>query len=237
MTTIFKCSRCGYENDSLILFKSHLKRKTECKPKLSNISFEEVKRQYEHLLKKQKQDKVDKHVEHHAEQPVEQHVDINKPLDAVANVADDPMYQAEEITHEPKRKRRKPLRSFGDEQKDFIKKESLLEHISDPLKGIQMVIKDIYFNKDHEENHTIKLLSDHKDVVEIHLDEGWVRKNKKRVFDKMIYLASDILEYNIPKKHWTGEFKNFIYSMGEVDNEDLLALIREELEDTIIKAT
>jgi hypothetical protein len=52
----------------------------------------------------------------------------------------------------------------------------------------------------------------------------------------MIYRASDILEYNIPKKHWTNEFRNFIEGMGELDNDELLSLIIEETGDTVVKS-
>jgi hypothetical protein len=52
----------------------------------------------------------------------------------------------------------------------------------------------------------------------------------------MIYRAQAILEYNVPKKIWTNEFKKFLNSMEEMDNDDLLELIREEIDDTIIIA-
>ena len=43
---IYKCLRCGYEQSIKKTFKLHLKRKFKCKPKLKDISREEVFDQY-----------------------------------------------------------------------------------------------------------------------------------------------------------------------------------------------
>jgi hypothetical protein len=50
----------------------------------------------------------------------------------------------------------------------------------------------------------------------------------------MISITCGIMDSNIPKKYWTDEFKNFIKSMDNIDNDDILDLIREELDNTII---
>lgn len=178
--TVFKCSRCGYEHEDFQQFKKHLARKTECKPKVSDISIEDVKRKY--LTKK------------------------------------------------------KRVTNFGSENRDAIKRETLKQYVEDPLKGIQNIIKDIYFNREFEGNHTVRLVADDDNYVEIHLNDTWIKRDKCYIYDKMIYLAQTILEFNIPKKQWTDEFNKFVNSMEEMDNEDLLELIREEIDDTIITA-
>lgn len=193
---MFKCFRCGYEHDVLNLFKKHLERKTECKPKQSDISLMDVKQKY------------------------------YKEWQAISS------------TESPKtrRKRKVKLRQFGDEVRDYLKKEMLNEYILDPLKGIQSIIKDIYFNNDHEENHTIRTHPTEGNSVEIYMNDSWTRANKQKTYDKMIYRAADILENNTTKKNWTSEFKNFIGGMGEIDNDELLQHIREEVEDTVCNA-
>ena len=136
-------------------------------------------------------------------------------------------------TESPKKKRKK-LRAFGNECRDHIRRDSILDFKNDPLLGIQSIIIDIYFNDDHEENHTIRLC-DAKNMVEIHNeDDKWVRVEKTKIYDKMIYRATNILEENIYKKHWTNEFRNFITSMNEFDNDAILELIRDEVDNTII---
>ena len=165
------------------IFKTHLARKRECKPRLADIPVEEVREQYAQIMAQ---------------------------------------------------KRRKRLRYFGAEKRDYIKREFLKECISDPLKGVQTIIAQIYLNDDHEENHNIRYLLTEPDSLEIYKDDKWVKRKKQLVVDKMIYMACDILEYNVPKKYWTTEFANFISGMGELDNDDLLELIREEVEITFL---
>ena len=168
---------------------------------MSDIKFEEVKQQYQHLL----------------------------------TIPTDRKPESPNAAEKRKRKRRK-LRNFGDEYMDYIKRDALQEFVSDPLKGIQEIIRMVYFNPDREENYTIRSIADESGVVEVHIDEAWVRKNKRYIYDKMIYLATAIMEYNIAKKSWTPEFTNFITDMGELENDNILELIREEVDDTVATA-
>jgi len=192
--TIFKCSRCGYENNSLRGFKQHLERKRECKPKESDIPLSDVKLQYQGIFQ---------------------------------NRVESPSAE---------KKRKKKHRFFGHENLDYISKPNIVQHVSNPLKGIQDIIKDVYFNKDHEENNTIRTIDGDDDNVEVFTEDGWIKAVQKKVFTKMIYRASDIMEYNVAKKHWNAEFSNFIDSMGEMDNDELLVLILEEVGNTVVNA-
>lgn len=189
-TTVFKCSRCGYNADKMSAFRGHLSRKTDCKPMLSDIPFQHVKEQYASVIV-------------------------------------------------PKRRRHR-LRPFGSERRDYIRREFLKDCVSDPLKGVQTVITQIFFNEDHDENHNVRYLSDDPGHIEVYKQDGddegvWIKCRKTSIYDKMIYMACDILEYNIPKKYWTTEFTNFVVGMGDMDNDDLLELIREEVESTILQ--
>lgn len=133
-----------------------------------------------------------------------------------------------------RRRRRKKLRPFGAEKRDHIKREMLKACVADPLKGVQTIIRMIFCNDDYDENKNIRLLKEDENNVEIYMGDVWSRKSKEQVFDKLIYMACDILEYNVPKKHWTPEFANFVNGMGEMDNDDLLELIREEVDTTFL---
>ncbi len=42
----YNCPRCGYETDKICNFKKHLKRKSICDPKLSNVSLNDLKNKY-----------------------------------------------------------------------------------------------------------------------------------------------------------------------------------------------
>jgi hypothetical protein len=247
METVFKCSRCGYENASLYLFKKHFQRKTECKPKLSNIPLVEVKEQFLKIFEKKtispsilpeitKVPEVAEDVE-----DIEDIEDVDDIEDSKINKVIEepeigiliPTTRSPSPTSPERKKRRKKLRNFGDECREYIKKENLKDYIQDPLKGIQDIIKMIYFNEEHPENHVVRSVINEPSYIQIHREDTWLKRPKKYIYDKMIYFAYGIMEYNINKKSWTDEFKNFIVSMGEMDNDDLLELIRDEVDETV----
>ncbi len=43
---IYECSRCGYESNRLSNFKNHINRKYICKPKISDINLNEIKKKF-----------------------------------------------------------------------------------------------------------------------------------------------------------------------------------------------
>jgi hypothetical protein len=133
-----------------------------------------------------------------------------------------------------RRRRRKKMRPFGAEKRDHIKRDMLKHCVADPLQGVQTIIQMIYCNNDYDENKNIRMLKEDENNVEVYMGDVWSKKSKRQVFDKLIYMACDILEYNVPKKYWTTEFTNFVNGMGEMDNDDLLELIREEVETTFL---
>jgi hypothetical protein len=152
------------------------------------------------------------------------------------SLIDQQQTRAESPNAQERKKKKRRLRDFGDEFREHIRRDMLEEYINDPLKGIQFIIKEIYFNESHSENRTIRPMSSGSLTVEVHLNERWVRVDKIKTYDKLIYRAVDILENNTYKKNWTPEFRNFIKSMGEIDCDELLFLIREEVEETIVNA-
>lgn len=194
--TTFTCSRCGYKTEKISMFKHHLSRKTDCQPRLSDISFDAIKQEYAFLLR--------------PSSPVSQQKKVH-------------------------RRRKGSVRSFGNEKRDYIKRDMLKDCVRDPLSGVQTIIRYIYCNDEHDVNHNIRLIQDDEHNVEIVIDDVWVRRSKKQVYDKIIYMACDILEYNIAKKYWTTEFRNFVTGMGEMDNDNVLELIREEVETTLLE--
>ena len=43
---IYECPRCGYESNRLSNFKNHINRKYICKPKISDINLNEIKKKF-----------------------------------------------------------------------------------------------------------------------------------------------------------------------------------------------
>ncbi len=134
---------------------------------------------------------------------------------------------------ERKKKVKKTI-TFGQENVDFIKRDFLKECVKDPIESVQKIIEKIHFNVEHPEYFNIRLIEGESDFVEIYIQDSWVKRTKQMIYNKLIYKVCDILEYNVPKKYWTKEFTNFISGMGQIDNDELLKLILEEVDNTIV---
>ena len=88
------------------------------------------------------------------------------------------------------------LNSFGSEDRSYLKNE-LIKECYDNLHIIPL-IKDVYFNADHPENHTIKLKSEKKKRVLIHEgDCKWNECDMNSSIDAMMQL-----EHNKITKHF-----------------------------------
>jgi hypothetical protein len=135
------------------------------------------------------------------------------------------------------RGRKKQLRSFGQENRDYIKRDFLKENcLADPLKGLQSIIVELYFNPKHKENHNIRPIA-MDNFMEVYQNGTWTKMPKTRIYNKMIYMSCDILEYNIPRKYWSDKFEKFLFDMNDLNNDRLLEFIREELDETFADKT
>lgn len=228
--TLFKCYRCGYQQGSFRLFQQHLERKRECKPTESDMTLSQVKKQYQDYLEK-KGKKIDDTCKVQESKPATG--SSNNATTSLRRMSTGSDIETKRSVTPEKRRKIKKLRIFGNESLDYISKSDIIAYVNDPLKGIQDIIKMIYFHKDHPENHTVRLIDGDEHAVEIHTEDGWTKARMKRVFTKLVYKAADLQEYNIGKKYWTTEYKNFIESMGEFDNDDLITLITDEVFDTV----
>ena len=65
---------------------------------------------------------------------------------------------------------------------DEIKKEM----IKGPFKMMPKLLEMIYFNKDHPENHTMKLVNKNKEVMKVHKEEGWKLVDKTDTIDYVL---------------------------------------------------
>jgi hypothetical protein len=100
------------------------------------------------------------------------------------------------------------LKIFGKENLDMITDEVKKEMIKGPFKMMPKLLKMIYFNKDHPENHTMKLVNKNKELMKVHKKKGWEFVDKQ-----------DTIEYIIEDKNYevdnyydnnTEEFSQFV---------------------------
>jgi hypothetical protein len=78
------------------------------------------------------------------------------------------------------------LNVFGKENMDMVTDEIKKEMIKGPFKMMPKLLQMIYFNKDHPENHTMKLVNKNKEVMKIYDKDGWKLVDKKDTIDYVL---------------------------------------------------
>lgn len=78
------------------------------------------------------------------------------------------------------------LNVFGKENMEMVTDEIKKEMIKGPFKMMPKLLEMIYFNKDHPENHTMKLVNKNKEVMKIHDKDGWKLVDKKDTIDYVL---------------------------------------------------
>ena len=100
------------------------------------------------------------------------------------------------------------LNVFGKENLSMITDEIKKELIKGPFKMMPKLLKMIYFNKDHPENHTMKLVNKNKELMKIHKKKGWEFVDKQDTIDYIIedknYEVDNYYDNN------TDEFSQFV---------------------------
>ena len=100
------------------------------------------------------------------------------------------------------------LNVFGKENLSMITDEIKKELIKGPFKMMPKLLKMIYFNKDHPENHTMKLVNKNKELMKVHKKKGWEFVDKQDTIDYIIedknYEVDNYYDNN------TDEFSQFV---------------------------
>jgi hypothetical protein len=100
------------------------------------------------------------------------------------------------------------LNVFGKEDLSMITENVKQELIKGPFKMMPKLMEMIYFNKDHPENHTMKLVNKKEKIMKIHDKEGWKYVDKNETID---YILED-KNYAVDSYYDTNEanFSNFV---------------------------
>ena len=69
---------------------------------------------------------------------------------------------------------------------DMITDDIKKEMIKGPFKMMPKLLKMIYFNKDHPENHTMKMVNKKKDIMKVRDKDGWKLVDKKETIDYVL---------------------------------------------------
>jgi hypothetical protein len=83
------------------------------------------------------------------------------------------------------------INDFGKENKDYITTEFAVQCFEKGAHGIISMLDEIYFNKEHAENHNIRLRSLKNMLVDVLDDQKWVPKGLNDTVKRMISDSSD----------------------------------------------
>jgi hypothetical protein len=211
-----QCERCGYKTDKLANMKTHLNRKRTCQDSLKcgksvqellDIFNEDLPfacRCGEHFSSKQGLNQHKKLCTEKTSAAMKKVLDENKQLRAdldnvIAMVKDkspcniqvnnyNTVNNVNNITI---------VCNFGEEDVSYVIEDG--QFLNGCMKelfssGIESVVKKIYFDKEHPENHTIKMANIKKDQVMLKEDNEWVRKHLSGPAQKMIRKGKNILQ-------------------------------------------
>jgi len=108
------------------------------------------------------------------------------------------------------------IRNFGDENKEYITNAFLLDCYKNGYYGLIEMIEKIYFNKEHPENHNVRIGSFKNKYFEIHNDNNWIPQGINETLNRMINTAATDIILNVDEEDKFKEFDKVI----EIQNPD-----------------
>lgn len=165
---MYNCARCGYSTTHKGHFKAHLEKKTLCPPKVADIPIISVDEVEPEEKKKFKCDCCSKK--------------FSSEIKLIGH---------KNIMNEFKRMQKPKIiiNYFGNENTQFITSDIVKSYISRGTNSVIRIIEYIYFNKEHPENHNIRLRNIRNQLLEIYTKDGWIVQSMDKIFEKMIDLA------------------------------------------------
>jgi hypothetical protein len=211
------CPRCNYETKRLSSFQIHLNRKDVCEARNENVPIEELRGRYNDDGNTQC---VVHCCEHCDKQYTSKsawlyHLSKCTKKPSLQTILNDEIAQKDKIIADLREENKRltdivaqsnntvtntsitnnnlhiHINNFGHENTDYITRELALECLDKEEFGINRMINEIYFNKDHEENHNVRLLSLKHAIVEVFHDPNWISKGLFDTINAMINNSKD----------------------------------------------
>ena len=203
----YRCLRCHYETLRKSSMRDHFCRKTPCSPSHSDVSILELSRRLE-------SDSI-ACVCSHCDKPFasEQYLAIHskkcrasatsssaQPVAAVSiqnnnitnnfvnitnNVGSNVNFNTNSVTNNNVTNNFAfVLRNFGSEDRSYVS-DDIMKHCYETLSVIP-IIKAIYCDPTHPENHTIRIKSDKRKLVEVRENDSWVERDMSSTIDTIL---------------------------------------------------
>lgn len=229
---MYCCSRCGYKTDVFKDIKCHLKRKRPCPSALSDVSPNDI---LEKIIEERKpkgkylcdlcgkvfstsQSKY-QHKKYHCNnlkelrlesqiQFLQEELKKSQEQNSIVN-----NIQSQTITNNIQQNIVINLKSFGCENMEYLPKDFLNSCLIS--NNIIPLIESIHFDKEHPENHNVKIKSLKHDFMQTYVDGNWIVTDKEETLDQLINKGYRVLKYHCRKN------KDELLENNEVDEEEL----------------
>ena len=174
----FICEYCNKEYATRKTLLRHIKHYCKVKKDLD-------KKQNEETAKSENLNELKKII---SEEMAEQNNKINKLLDNVSTTtnSNNTMNNSGNHNNSHNQVNNIQLNVFGKEDLSMITEKVKQELIKGPFKMMPKLMEMIYFNKDHPENHTLKLVNKKEKIMKIHDKEGWKYVDKNETIDYIL---------------------------------------------------
>jgi protein-arginine kinase activator protein McsA len=218
----FQCERCGYSTEFLGNLRNHFKRKNLCPAVLADISLHELKAKYtkksttcEQCGKEfaSPQSKYN-HKKYHCKNTVSQLQqtinNLQEELEVHKKTA------PHNVTHIQNQNIQQNIliniKNFGQENMEYLSKDFLNSCLI--TNNIVPLIESIHFDKEHPENHNVKMKSIRYDLMEQYVDGKWIVTDKEETLDELINKGYRVLKYHSRKN------KHDLLASNELDEDE-----------------
>lgn len=260
----YKCERCGYSSPLKTNLKRHLSKQKQCRTISCSKTSVELLNELEHNVMTDKQNlcpcgKMYKHKHHlHRHQKTciayiikQKELDeMRQMIELLKNEIKQPRSN-HSITsigdhntiniHNIVNNNTIVVNNFGNEDTSYLTSDFIEKCTCYLSIGIKSMVKAIYLNKNHPENHTIKVTNIKSPFISVIENQKWVLKNKTEVLnlsvDKIAFiLKSYFEEYKDEIKQKYNSYKlNMIEMYHErLENQDDKAQLKKVMTDVFL---
>lgn len=202
---LYKCDRCGYETGAKSSYKSHLNRKSTCIARFKDVPCSELLQVLQDQVRCYKCDKCDMNFNNR--QAKFQHIKRCKDNTDLLNTIDTLKKEIDVLKNEKQYDVKKVsggdmvndvgtmnnsmnktvnvyLNDFGQENISYLPKEFL--HSCFARKDLITLLENIHCDREHPENHNIRVKSQKRNQIEVRENRKWMIKDEDEALEDAI---------------------------------------------------
>lgn len=252
------CKRCGYETNLKRNLLRHLQRKIKCEAKVEDINIDDYISEIRH--KNVNADAVgciycNKKFNSPSNKYKHQKICKQKPKDTKGLIKD--IEDLKEKSHDKLQDKLQyklqdiiqttsyhigtinignvgnqqfnNIKNFGNENMEHITKEFLNSCLL--TNNIVPLIETIHFDKEHPENHNVKLKSTKQELMETYIDGKWIITDKDETLDELINKGYRVLNYHT----WRNKTEIIQDEMNETEYDNVVEWLEKLYKDKKIR--